>query len=305
MPIPLIKLNNGVEIPAIGLGTWSGVTVEEQRSALPWYLTALEVGYRHFDTAYGYGTESVVGDAIRKSGIPRSEIFVTTKLPNHHHHCVEKSLDESLARAGLDYYDLYLIHWPQSYPPKENESDCLRPDGTWETAEHPTVNETWEQMEELLKTKKVRAIGISNFSIKTLTQLLKTARIIPAVNQVEMHPHLNQKALKEFCGSKGIILTAYSPTGYAPVREDPLVNKIAQKHNVMPTQVTLAWHIQRGTVAIPKSTKVENQKANLNLPTLTAEEMEELSNIDKGIHLCYYGPVKGHVWGWNYEQMGW
>ena len=106
MPVPLVKLNNGVEIPAIGLGTWSGTTDEQHWSGLSWYLTALEVGYKHFDTAYGYGTEPVLGEAIRKSGIPRSELFVTTKLPNHHHGCVEKSLDESLQRFGFDYFDL-------------------------------------------------------------------------------------------------------------------------------------------------------------------------------------------------------
>jgi glycerol 2-dehydrogenase (NADP+) len=111
MPVPLIKLNNGMSIPAIGLGTWSGTTVEEQQSALPWYLSAIEIGYRHFDTAYGYGTEPVVGQAIRQSKVPRSEIFVITKLPNHHHACVEKSLDESLERFGYDYFDLVSTAW--------------------------------------------------------------------------------------------------------------------------------------------------------------------------------------------------
>jgi len=305
MPTPLLKLNTGAMMPAIGHGTWSGTTPEENQSALPWLLSALESGFRHFDTAYGYGTEGVVGQAIRESGIPRSEIFVTTKLPNHHHSCVVKSLDESLERFGCDYFDLYLIHFPQSFPPKDIEGDCQRPDGSWETVEHPTVNETWAQMEAVLKTGKVRAIGVSNFSVKTLTRLLETATIIPAVDEVEMHPHLNQKALKEFCDTKGIVMTAYSPTGYAPVREDPAVIKIAESHKVSPAQVSLAWHVQRGTSAIPKSSNIVHQKANLNLPTLTSQEMEALNSLDRNTHLCQTPGPKDQVFGWTYEQLGW
>jgi len=285
---------------AIGLGTWAGVTREEQLSALPWFKTAIEAGHRLFDTAYDYGTEDVVGTAIRESGIPRSEFFVTTKLPCHHHSCVAESLDESLSRFGYDYFDLYLVHWPQSFPKDADEES-----ENFTTVEHPDVGETWAQMEEVSKTGKVRAIGVSNFSVKTLTQLLKTAKITPAVNQVEMHPHLNQKALKDFCDPKGIVLTAYSPTGYSQVREDPVVAGIAKKHSVSPAQVSLAWHIQRGTTAVPKSTDIEHQKANLKLPKLDETDMSDLSNIDRNTHLCNYPGPKGLVFGWTYEQLGW
>ncbi|KZS89726.1 reductase AKOR2 [Sistotremastrum niveocremeum HHB9708] len=306
-PYPTIKLNTGAVMPAIGLGTWSGTTKEEQESALPWYKTALKVGYRLFDTAHGYGTEPVVGKAIREFGIAREEVWVTTKLPMQHHDRVEFSLNESLERLGLDYVDLYLIHFPQGHPyHADDEPDQKLPDGRHVTLEHPDINEVWAQMEEVYKSGKAKNIGVSNYSVKTLTQLLKTAKVIPAVNQVEMHPHLNQDELKAFCDSKGIVLTAYSPSGYAPVREDPTVIKIADKYSVSPAQISLAWHIQRGTSAVPKSTSEERQTGNLfRLPILDEEDMKALGGLNKGIHLCDYRCPPGDVFGWSYEQMGW
>jgi len=247
-----------------------------------------------------------VGAAVRESGIPREEIFVTTKLPYHHHGRVEVSLDESLKRSGLDYFDLYLMHWPQSFVWTEDDNpDPLNPDGSYTVVERPNINETWESMEKLLETGKVKAIGVSNFSVKTLTQLLKTAKTVPAVNQIEMHPHLNQNDLKELADSKGIILTAYSPTGYAPVREDPAVENIAKKHNVSPAQVSLAWHLARGTTAIPKSTSSEHQRHNINLPRLDQTDMDVLGSLNKGVHLCQYPGPKNQVFGCTYDQLGW
>ncbi|KIJ43909.1 hypothetical protein M422DRAFT_30725 [Sphaerobolus stellatus SS14] len=306
--IPLFELKNapGIKIPAIGLGCWSGLTDEEHNAGKAWMLTALQNGYRHMDTAHGYGTEHSVGNAIRESGIPREEIFVTTKLPSHHHGRVKESLEESLKRAGFEYYDLYLMHWPQAFVFRNDDPDPLREDGNYDVVDHPDANETWAEMEKLLETGKVKAIGISNFSVKTLTQLLKTAKVIPAVNQVEIHPHQNQNELKEFCDSKGIVLTAYSPSGYAPVREDLAVVAIAKKHGVSPAQVSLAWHLSRGIVAVPKSTKVEHQRANLlELPKLDEEDIATLGTLHKNAHYCGYPGPKDHVFGWTYEQMGW
>ncbi|KIJ46249.1 hypothetical protein M422DRAFT_29381 [Sphaerobolus stellatus SS14] len=306
--IPLFELKNapGIKIPAIGLGCWSGLTDEEHNAGKAWMLTALQNGYRHMDTAHGYGTEHSVGNAIRESGIPREEIFVTTKLPSHHHGRVKESLEESLKRAGFEYYDLYLMHWPQAFVFRNDDPNPLREDGNYDVVDHPDVNETWADMEKLLETGKVKAIGISNFSVKTLTQLLKTAKVTPAVNQVEIHPHQNQNELKELCDSKGIVLTAYSPSGYAPVREDPAVVAIAKKHNVSPAQVSLAWHLSRGIVAVPKSIKVEHQRANLlELPKLDEEDIATLGTLHKNAHYCGYPGPKDRVLGWTYEQMGW
>ncbi|KZS89209.1 reductase AKOR2 [Sistotremastrum niveocremeum HHB9708] len=306
-PYPTVKLNTGAIMPAIGLGTWSGTTKEEWESALPWYKSALSVGYRLLDTAHGYGTEPVVGKAFRESGIPREEMWITTKLPSQHHDRVVYSLDESLDRLGYPSVDLYLIHWPQSHPYHANdEPDIKGEDGRHVTVVHPDVGETWKQMEEVYESGKAKAIGVSNFSVKTLTQLLKTAKIIPAVNQVEMHPHLNQSELKAFCDKHGIVLTAYSPTGYAPVRTDPTVTALATKHSVSPAQISLAWHVQRGTSAVPKSTDVGRQEGNLKkLPILSKEDMQKLGSLNNGKHLCQYGCPEGDVFGWSYEQMGW
>jgi len=303
-PIPIVTLNNGLKMPAIGLGCFSGTTPEEQAKCQAWVLTALQNGYRHLDTAYGYHTEKYVGAAVRESGIPREEIFITTKLTSTHHSRVAAALEESLERAGVDYFDLYLMHWPMAFHYRTDGSGPKRPDGTWDLDDECTFSQTWADMEKLMGTGKVRAIGVSNFSIKNLEILLKTATIVPAVNQVELHPLLAQNDLVKYCKEKGIMLTAYSPTGYAQVSEHPEVVKIAAKHGVSSPQVSLAWHVQRGYTACPKSTNSERQKANLNLPTLDEEDVKILNSLDQNKHLCNYGPPP-LVSGWTYEQLGW
>jgi len=316
--VTLENTKEKLRMPAIGLGCWSGLTEEEHDSAQPWFVSALRNGYRHLDTAHGYGTEKAVGKAIRESGIPRSEIFVTTKLPSHHHGEVAKSLAESLDNAQFDYYDLYLMHWPQAFPNIDENPDPRYPsesgvegEGPYITVDRPTFNETWADMEKLLEEGKVKAIGVSNFSVKNLQELLKTAKIIPAVNQIEMHPHQAQPELLGFCKEKGIILTAYSPTGYSSVANDPTIVELAEKYRVSPAQISLAWHLARGTTAVPKSTNSERQKGNLlKLPKLSAEDVSLISTLHRNAHLCGYpGPkeVNGSkvVFGWTYEQMGW
>ncbi|EJC98073.1 reductase AKOR2 [Fomitiporia mediterranea MF3/22] len=317
-PQTYVTLNNGVKMPAIGLGCWSGLTDEQHEAARPWVLSALRVGYRHLDAAHDYGTEGAVGKAVRESGIPREEIHVTTKLPLHHHARVPDSIEQSLGNAGFDYYDLWLMHWPQGmaniddkpnprYPGPNGEPD----QGDFIMDDKTTFNQTWADMEKIYESGKVKAIGVSNFSVKNLKKLLQTAKIIPAVNQVEMHPHQTQPELLEFCREKGIILIAYSPTGYAKVANDPTIIKLAEKYKVSTVQINLAWDLARGTTAIPKSTNEGRQRANLlELPTLSKEDIELISSLNKNEHYCGYpGPRERNgeklVFGWTYTQMGW
>ncbi|TFK81028.1 Aldo/keto reductase [Polyporus arcularius HHB13444] len=307
--IPTFTLNTGHKMPSVGMGCWlgpggGGDVVEEMCK------TALKLGYRHIDTAYGYFNEEKVGKAIRESGVPRSEIFLTTKLPNHHHDYVAESLEESLEKLGVDYVDLYLMHWPQAYSRTDNKPIPY--------GQSPTFLETWKDMEKLLETGKVRAIGVSNFSVKLLELLLKEASVVPATNQVEVHPCLPSFELKQYCEDKGIVLTAYSPLGRPKEYDgkpvfltDDDVVRIAKAHDATPGQVALSWGVQRGTVVIPKSENPERIKQNITLIKLSDEDMTALNVIHRkpGMHrslLRYHSNSQdGTVFGWTYEQMGW
>ncbi|KIJ67956.1 hypothetical protein HYDPIDRAFT_83133 [Hydnomerulius pinastri MD-312] len=303
--VPIITLNNGVKMPVIGLGCWGGLTLETRAAAKHWILNALKTGYRHLDTAFGYGTEHSVGAAIRESGIPREEIFVTTKLPLNHPGRVQESINESLANAGLEYYDLYLVHWPQTIARGPNDEELKNPDGSLLALDSPTFNDTWAEMEAVLASGKVRAIGISNFSIRNIEKLLTTAKVVPAINQVELHPYLAQPELLEYCKSKGIYLTAYTPTGYGTVRGDAVINELAAKYNATPAQVILAWHVARGNTAVPKSENPQRQKDNLTLIPLSSEDVKRVSSLNRGQRLCNKADDQGKVYGWTIEQMGW
>jgi glycerol 2-dehydrogenase (NADP+) len=180
-----LQLNNRASMPCIALGSWVGTGPEEQARASSWLLTALKAGYRHIDTAALYGTEGAVGEAVKQSGIPRKDLYITTKLPFHHTKRVRESLDKSLKRAGLDYFDLHLVHWPQVVVYKHNHPVPLDADGSVMLDETSDFNDTWKEMEKVLASGKVRSIGVCNFSIKTLEQLLKTAKVTPAVLQIE------------------------------------------------------------------------------------------------------------------------
>ncbi|KAJ8517588.1 hypothetical protein ONZ45_g5239 [Pleurotus djamor] len=323
--IPSIKLNNGLDMPVIGLGTWAGTDAEEQARSQPWILSALKAGYNHIDTAQLYGTEPYVGAALKEAGASREDIFITTKLAWTYHSRIEESVEESLQALGTSYIDLFLMHWPQqlafessAYSRSSSIQDFVvkltaaeenfrprNPDGSVKTVDSPTFVEVWATMEKLLDTGKVKSIGVSNFSIKTLEVLLQTAKVVPAVNQIELHPYLSQVELVEYCKKKGIVVTAYAPTGYAQVMGDALIGEIAAKHGVSPAQVILAWHVARGTTAVPKSTNEGRQKENLNLPTLSAEDIKQIDGLDKGERLCNKPNDQGVVWGWTVEQMGW
>ncbi|KAF8950145.1 reductase AKOR2 [Flammula alnicola] len=296
--IPKIKLNNGVEVPIIGTGSYADPTPEDQARVKDWILTALKNGYRHIDTAVLYGTEKVVGEAIKASGIPREEIFVTAKLrePNHFER-VRESFETSLANLGTGYVDLYMMHLPQA---------IVYEDGTVKTTDSVTFNDAWAEMEKLLDTGKVRAIGVSNFSVKNLEKLFTTAKVAPAMNQVELHPYLAQNGLREYCAKKGIAMTAYTPSGYSIVRSDPLIVSLADKYKVTPTQVIFAWHLSRGTVIVPKSENNERQKENINIPTLSEEDIDKIWALDRGERLCGKVDAKtGQLYGWTLEQFGW
>jgi diketogulonate reductase-like aldo/keto reductase len=237
-----VKLNNGVEMPIFGLGTYLTRRGNETREAV---LHALEAGYRHIDTAKIYGNERDIGEAITKSDVPREDVFITTKLWNsdHGYDRTLAACEKSLTTLGLAYIDLYLIHWPV---------EGLR-------------NETWKAMERLLKEEKCRAIGVSNYMIWHLEELLKKSSTVPAVNQVEFHPYLYQRDLLEFCQSHNIQLESYSPLTKGERLNDPKLVVIASRYSKSPAQVLIRWVLQRGIVVIPKSSRRQRIYENANV----------------------------------------
>ncbi|CDS12732.1 hypothetical protein LRAMOSA04916 [Lichtheimia ramosa] len=270
------KLNTGAEIPCLGLGTWQSKPNEVYQAV----LTALKAGYRHIDTAFVYGNEKEVGQALKDSGVPREEIFLTTKLWNTSHRpdLVAKALETSLANLQTDYLDLYLMHWPVAFV----ESNDLAPkdaEGKIQFDSTP-YTETYAAMEKLVGDK-VRAIGVSNFTVKKLEKLLETAKIVPAANQVELHPYLPQQELLDFCAKKGIHVTAYSPLGStdSPLMKDEQVAAIAKKYDASPAQVLLSWGIQRGTSVIPKSVTESRIISNFKDVELSDEDFNKLNSL--------------------------
>ncbi|KAJ6463448.1 reductase AKOR2 [Mycena sanguinolenta] len=305
----IVKMpNSGTSCPIIGIGGWAPNSGEERTTkAKKWMLSALQNGYRHIDTAYSYGTEKAVGEAIVESGIHREDVFVVSKLPPNHHGRVLESIQESLDNLGFQWLDMYLMHWPYAaaYELEGGEPEPLHPDGTPKVVDTPTIAETWAAMEEALRRSKCEAIGVSNFSIKTLEEVMKNTRIKPAMNQVEMHPYLQQNDLLEFCRKHNIAVAAYAPSGYDVVRKDPVIVELAAKYNVTPTQVILAWHLSRNVVVIPKSTNEERQKENHNLPTLEEEDLKRINALDRGQRICNKGDENGLVYGMSVEDLGW
>ncbi|KAE9403562.1 Aldo/keto reductase [Gymnopus androsaceus JB14] len=306
--IPYFNLSDGTKMPSIGLGCWMGAPGGAERVS-EMCRKAIIVGYRHFDTAAGYGNEKEVGKAIRESGIPRSEFYITTKL-GWEHHRVQECFEESLDNLDCEYVDLFLMHWPQTYEP--GTQNVLPPEAS------PTIVDTWKDMEKLLGTSKVKSLGVSNFSVKTLEQLLPHCSVRPVVNQVEMHPFLPQNALKAFCDSQGILLTAYSPLGRPAGPEQAIsifnnatVKKLSEKSNIDIGQLLLSWGVQRGTVVIPKTENETRMKQNLTILKLSDEDMKVLDQVHRepGMHrtLCHNHPSRtgGVVFGWTYEQLGW
>lgn len=254
-------LNNNVEMPLFGLGVFKSQDGDEVINAINW---ALEAGYRLIDTAAIYGNEVGVGDAIRNSSVPRDEIFVTTKVWNsaQREGRVLEAFDESLAKLGLDYVDLYLVHWPVKGKYKE----------------------TWKQLESLVKTDRVRAIGVSNFLPHHLDDLMQDAEIVPAVNQVEFHPRLQQPELIAACRNYGILPQAWSPIMKGRVLDVPELVEIGNQYGKSAVQVTLKWMLQCNISTIPKSVKEARIQANSDLFdfTLTDDEIAQINQLDTG-----------------------
>lgn len=255
-----VDFHTGGSIPQMGLGVFQVGPDETERVV----LDALEVGYRHIDTAAGYSNEDGVGRALRASGLGRDEVFVTTKLRNGEqgYDSALRAYDASLERLGMDDIDLYLIHWP--YPAA----------GLWQ--------ETWRAFEKLLDEGRVRAIGVSNFMPEHIEELVADAKHLPVINQVELHPGWQQRDVQEACRKHGIAIQAYSPLGQTAALELPEIVSIAKDHDVSPAQVVLKWHMQHGIVVIPKTTSRDRMLSNASLDDLqlSSEEMQRIDALD-------------------------
>lgn len=277
MGTPEIELNSGTSIPQLGLGVWQASDEETQRAV----GAALDAGYRHVDTAAAYGNEEAVGRALAASPVPREEVFVTTKLWNadHGHDPALAAFDASLRRLGTDYVDLYLIHWPL-----QDRDRLLR---------------TWDAMEEIAHSGRAKAIGVCNFEPHHLQLLADRGGLLPAVDQVELHPHLPQQAIRAAAGALGVAVESWSPlggtsrSGWGPDSKpntllgDPAIGAIAEEHGVSPAQVLIRWHVQQGLIVIPKSVHPERIAQNLDVFgfALTPDDMTRIAGLDDGSRL--------------------
>ncbi|RDG35963.1 aldo/keto reductase [Streptomyces corynorhini] len=260
--VPRITLNNGVTIPQLGFGVFQ---VDDARTTDA-VATALETGYRSIDTAAVYGNETGVGRALASSGIPRDELFVTTKLWNDDqgYDATLTAFDAALARLGLDRVDLYLIHWPT--PARDRYLD------------------TWRAMEKLLADGRTRAIGVSNFTPAHLQRLLDETGVVPALNQIELHPALQQRESRDFHARHGIATEAWSPLAQGALLKDEVITTIAARHGRSPAQTVLRWHIQLGNIVIPKSVTPARIRENIEVFDfeLSSGDMEALAGLDRG-----------------------
>ncbi len=261
-----LKMNNGIVIPQFGLGVYLAKRGRECRKAVNW---ALEAGYRHFDTAASYGNEKDVGKAIRNSGIKREEIFITTKLWNNDQgfESALKAFDKSLKTLNSKYVDLYLIHWPV----KDKRKD------------------SWKALEKIYESGYCRSIGVSNYMINHLQELLTYANIIPALNQVEFSPFLYQKNLLEFCTKSKILLGAYAPLTRMKKMEDPKLNLISKSLNKTPAQILLRWAIEHDLVVTPKTVNKERVFENANIFDFCIQEenMRILDTMNEDFRSCW------------------
>lgn len=300
------KLASGAEIPPIGLGTFGSdrYPPDEIGAAVE---VAMEMGYRHLDCASVYGNQREVGAAIRRSGVPRESLWITGKLWNDRHGDPEAACEESLRELGLDFLDLYLIHWPfpNHHAPGvavDSRDPHARP------FDHGAYMETWKGLERLVARGLVRHVGTSNMTVRKLEGLLRDADVRPAAHEMELHPHFQQPALFDYVISNGILPIGYSPLG-SPSRperdrtpedtvdtEDPVIVRLAERRGISPAQVCLKWAVTRGAVPIPFSVKRHQMEANLAAALgepLTVKEMAALAGIDRNGRL-----IKGQVFLW-------
>ena len=261
--VPQITLNNGRSIPQLGFGVFQ----IEPKDTAEAVSTALRTGYRHIDTAEMYGNEREVGEAVAKSGLDRSDIFVTSKLSNDAHLPEDARLafELSLQELGFDYVDLFLIHWPL---PTRYDGDFVS---------------TWKTLEEFYRDGRARSIGVSNFQPHHLRRLHENTEIPPAVNQIEVHPFLTQDEVRGFCAEHGIAVEAWSPIGQGLELDDPTIVSIAQRAGKTPAQVILRWHIQRGDIIFPKSVTPSRVKENFDIFDfeLADGDVAEISALNK------------------------
>lgn len=261
-PDRTVRLNTGAQIPRVGLGVFQAPRGEITRDAV---RAALSLGYRHVDTARVYGNEADVGAAVRESAVPRADIFITTKLWNadQGHDAALRAFDASLARLGLDYIDLYLVHWPV-----------------------PGLRlESWRALEAIHASGRARAIGVSNFMVHHLEELLAHARVVPAVNQIEVSPFLQQREVRAFCRERGIVVEAYSPLTKGERLDHPAVRRIAGEAGMTPAQVLLRWGLERELVILPKSVTPARLAENLaarDLP-LSEAHLTALDALEEGL----------------------
>ncbi|MDD9149883.1 aldo/keto reductase [Sporolactobacillus sp. CQH2019] len=257
-----VTLNNSVSMPGFGLGVWQ---IRDGKEVIDSVQYALQAGYRMIDTAAVYRNEGGVGEAIRRSGLLRKSLFVTTKVVDQGYDATLRAFEDSTAKLGIDTIDLYLIHWP--------------------IGDH--YLETWKAMERLYRDGRVRAIGVSNFGQHHLETLLQEAAVVPAVNQIEVHPLQTQIGLRNYCYAKGIRVESYSPLGSGALLDHPVLNRIAEEYHKSVAQVLLRWNIQNEMIAIPRSTKEEHIVANADIFDfeLSFETMDQMDalNVDKSV----------------------
>jgi len=262
--VPSITLNDGNTIPQLGFGVFQ---IEPENTAEA-VSKALEIGYRHIDTAEMYGNEKEVGEAIRDSGLNRGDVYVTSKLNNSFHEPQDarEAFDKTLSELGFDYVDLFLIHWPL---PTVGNGDFAS---------------TWKALEEFKNDGRARSIGVSNFQIEHLERLASETHTVPAVNQIEVHPYFTNEAVREYGREHGIATEAWSPIAKGRVLDDPTITQIAEKVGKTPAQVVLRWHIQRGDIIFPKSVTPSRMQENFELFDFELEsgDMNEISALDRG-----------------------
>ena len=264
MTVPTITLNDQTTIPQLGFGVFQ-VPPEETAATVS---SAFEVGYRHIDTAQMYQNEQGVGEAIAASGIARDELYVTTKLNNGFHapDDARRSFEESLQKLGLDRVDLFLVHWPL---PTLYDGDYVS---------------TWRTLAEFVADGRATSIGVSNFQPAHLDRIIEETGVVPAVNQIEVHPYFTNEAARAASIRHGVEVEAWSPIAQGKVLDDDVIGKIAAGHGKTPSQVTLRWHVERGDIVFPKSMHVERMRENFDIFdfTLTADEVAEISALDRG-----------------------
>jgi 2,5-diketo-D-gluconate reductase A len=261
--VPDVLLNNGQKIPQFGFGVFQIKPADTAEAT----LRAFEAGYRHIDTAEMYGNEREVGEAIAKSGLDRADVFVTSKLNNGFHRPddARRAFDDTLAALGSDYVDLFLIHWPL---PTRYDGDFVS---------------TWRTLEEFYRDGRARSIGVSNFQPHHLRRLHEETEVVPAVNQIEVHPYLTQPEVRGFCAEHGIAVEAWSPIAQGKVLDDRTVTALAEKYGKSPAQVVLRWHIERGDIVFPKSVTPQRIIENIDIFDfeLDGEDVEAISALNR------------------------